>query len=315
MKILACTIIALLSVPVVSAVTVKEMLSQLSRRDSAPRSERFGAPRANVGMEFVDHDFVIPVAGNTPGNFGTHWKSEVVISNFRSQRQRIAVSILEQGKNSGTSEPVILELPSFEEEGELAIVTEDFMGYLGKTGLASIVVQAVQSDGKTIDEGAIIDGYSRIWTLQPQDPAQPCAPAQRGTVSQGMMTVTPDSVTGHEFPAFAVGLKQDETYRTNVGIVNLSPNQVTWLVEVVARGRAGTTFKMTVPGNSMIQQPIPAGIYGVMSIIFSVDDASLAKTPGAIESQHTGDGALLWNAYASSVDNRSGDGWTRQAAP
>lgn len=317
-KILTGAIISFFSVSYVIAATSGEIQSQRPHRNAASQAQRLGGVTSQVGVELVDHDFVIPVAGNTPGGFGTHWKSEVVLSNYRSRAQRVRITFYPMADASDPNNPKALppsesiyELPPFESKGELGLVTEDFMGMFGKTGLAAVLVEAIDSTGKPQTD-AYIDGYSRIWTLQPEgDPSQPCSPAQRGTVSQGMMTVTPDSIVGHEYPGFAVGLRQDDTYRTNVGIVNLAPRQVSWIVEVIGT-RASTTFKMTVPAKSMLQRAIPAGNYGTMSIAFNVDDTSLAS--GDIASQHTGDSDLLWNAYASSVDNRSGDGWTRQAS-
>jgi hypothetical protein len=250
-----------------------------------------------VAQDQVGTAFLLPAVGSTPGAFGTYFRSEVVISNYRTTRQRIRITFLEQGVTNSGQQPIIRELPSYGENGQLALVTEDFVQSLGKSGLGAALVEAVDGEGN-LDSNALIDGFSRIWTSQP--PSDGCASPQ-GTTSQTMFAVPPTSLVGDEFSGFAVGLRHDENFRTNVGVVNLSSEEHAWTVEIEGT-RGGTEVVVRVPAMSMQQVAVPAGFYGNLAAVFTLDDA------------HSNHSNVRWAAYASSTDNRTGDGWVRQAS-
>lgn len=254
--------------------------------------------RPKSDVLFVDQvasAFVIPVVGSTAGIGGTFFKSEIVLSNYRSNiPQRIAVTFLPLGAASAPTRTVF-ELPAFENNGDLGLVSEDFLNArMGLGGLGALLVEGIDSNGNP-DPTAQIDGFARVWTLQP--PSAGC-PNPSGTVSQTMLPVPTNHLVGAQFPAFALGLRQDENFRTNVGIVNLSESSRTWTVEVVGT-RGSISFPVVVPANSLIQTPVPSGTYGNVSITFTL------TTPSSSE--------VRWTGYGTSVDNRTGDGWLRNA--
>jgi hypothetical protein len=281
------------------AETVAEALANLPSPPAKSATLQLQATGRRARPNIIYQDpvgtaFVIPVVGSAPGKFGTFFHSEVVMSNYKNAAQRLAISVLRQGIASGGDPVIIRELPSYEANGDLGLVEEDFLASLGKDGLAAIVVQGVDIDGKP-DSTARIDGFSRIWTLQPQSTG---CPKPDGTVSQSLLTVPPNSITGTQYSGFVVGLRQDENFRTNVGIVNMSPDAHTWEVDITGT-RGDTVFTVSVPAQSMNQFAIPDAIYGTIAVTFTA----------------TGSGNdYRWAAYASSVDNRTGDGWTREAS-
>ena len=59
--------------------------------------------------------------------------------------------------------------------------------------------------------------------------------------------------------------------------------------------RATNETTVTVPAYGMVQQSIPAGDYGALSVIFDITDSAGAS--------------IAWVGYASSTDNITGDGW------
>jgi len=258
-------------------------------------AHRVGVRPNIVAADSVGPAFLLPVIGSTPGAFGTFFRSEAVISNFRNAAQRIAISVLKQGVSSGSDPVIIRELKSYEDGGDLGLVEQDFLQSLGKSGLAAVFVQAVDSDGKA-DPNGLIDGFTRVWTNQP--PAEGC-PNPQGTVSQSLFAVPPDSLSGSQFSGFAIGLRQDENFRTNAGIVNFSSATQAWTVSVFGT-RGSTSFRISVPAFSMQQTSLPPGIYGNLELTFTADPSSVAD--------------FRWAAYGSSVDNRSADGWVRQAS-
>lgn len=150
---------------------------------------------------------------------------------------------------------------------------------LGKSGLGSVVVIAVDSGGN-IDKSASIDGFSRIYTTQP---------STNGSMSQDFPAV---DVQDDLATSYAYGLRQDADFRTNVGLVNLygDPQQFTVRVGGIF---GSTTFTVSVQPYSMDQVALPSGTWG---------DLSLQVSSGATNFN-------WWTAYGSTVDNRTGDGW------
>jgi hypothetical protein len=126
---------------------------------------------------------------------------------------------------------------------------------------------------------------SRIWT-----PEQ----GSSGTQSQSLPSVaTSDIATGFYS---ILGARREVRYRTNVGIVNLSTSTQTY--QVAAAGSFGTeTHAATVPAMSMTL----FGITGASSTIpLQINVVNVGAPPRS----------TFWVAYASSVDNVTGDAWT-----
>src|SRR2546428_3114337 len=167
-----------------------------------------GRIRANVvSNDSPDFAFVIPVAGNIAGANGTFFHSDLSIANRRSVAQVISVAFLRRNTNSGSDTLTTMSLPA-------SSVTDidDFVGTrLGKTDLGAILVVGQTAAGG-IGSSALLDGFSRIWTPQP---------GSTGTVSQSLSSIPVNDVIAD---SFALGLKQDSRFRTNVGVVNTSGN-------------------------------------------------------------------------------------------
>ena len=274
------------------ALTVIPVIA-MAQQGAGPRPSR---PTPNVlFLDQVSNEFLIPVVGNTPGLNGTYFRSDVMISNFRSAPQRIAVYVIERGR-SGFSNPFFFDLPAFESGGDLGIISTDFLGsQLNRSGLASLVVQAVTSSG-TLDPAGKIDGTSRVWTPVPGSNVND---ESAGTASQSLLSVPTNHLNNSNFSAFVMGMKQDDNFRINVGIVNLSPINHLWRIDIFGT-RSQATMNLSVAANSMDQVAIPAGNYGNAVVTFTLIDPNPPAN-------------TRWTAYASSVDNRTGDAWTRNA--
>ncbi|HET7433660.1 MAG TPA: hypothetical protein VFN10_02990 [Thermoanaerobaculia bacterium] len=224
---------------------------------------------------------VIPAAGNVQGANGTFFRSDVTLVNYDTAPQDVVAFWIPQG-SADNSNPDGVQLTL--EAGEF-VTFGDFVGtVLNKQGLGSIVIIPVAQND--IDFDGAIDGFSRIWTPQP---------SSTGTVSQPFPGVDPDSFYYHDVAA-AIGLRQDSGFRTNYGIVNLDDVPHTFTVQVVGE-HAQQQISVTVPGPGMTQTSIPAGDYGTLAVVFTVDDIQAS-----------------WTAYASSTDNITGDGWVSIAA-
>jgi hypothetical protein len=227
-----------------------------------------------IGVDWETNAFVFPAAGSVAGNFGTFFRSDVTLANRRSTNQIISIAWIARGANNGAGTVSKFTLPA-----NTTTIESDFVArILGKSGLGSILVVAVDAAGN-VDTSASIDGFSRIWTNQP---------GSAGTVSQDFAPVeTQDSLA----TSYGYGLRQDEQYRTNVGLVNLYGTPQTFTIAVVGF-RNSTSFTQVVQPYSMEQVALPAGIYG---------DLYLRINSGA--------NLNWWTAYGTSVDNITGDGW------
>lgn len=227
-----------------------------------------------IDVDWETYAFIIPAAGSLAGANGTYFRSDVTLSNVRSVPQIISVAWVARGMNNG-EEPV----QSFTLAANTTFVERDFVAtILGKSGLGSVVVIARDAAGG-IDTNARIDGFSRIWTPQPN---------ASGTVSQAFAPVGfQDSLA----TSYGYGLRHDHQYRTNVGMVNLYETPQTFTIAVIGT-EASRTFTVNVQPYSMEQVGVPAGNYG---------DLFLRISSGA--------NFNWWSAYGTSVDNITGDGW------
>ena len=248
----------------------------------APRLLKNGVRPNVIEYETADSAFIIPAAGSVQGSNGTFFRSDLTIGNFNGNDQNIGVGWLASGQDNSAAPLTFFIVPK-----NSISVYNDFVGQqLHKSGLGALLVVAYDSTGKTIDSEAFIDGFSRIWTPQP---------GSAGTVSQSFPAVSVlDS--SDNFTAFALGLRLDSNYRTNAGIVNLDTVSHTWTVTSI---NTGASMQITVPPFSMSQPGVPANFgsqAGNLSLTYDVNAVN-----------------FFWSAYASSVDNTTGDGWVSRA--
>jgi len=236
-----------------------------------------------IEYETADSAFLIPAAGSVPGSNGTFFKSDLTIGNFNNTTQNLGVGFLITGKDNSAAPLTFFTIPA-----NSIVSLNDFVGTTLKTsGLGALLVIAFDAAGQEQDDMAFIDGFSRIWTPQP---------GSAGTVSQSFPSVSLFDAAD-DFTAFALGLRQDASYRTNVGVVNLDTAAHTWTVKSL--NNTGKSFTMTVPPFSLAQTGVPAdfgGTGGNLSVTFDVSATD-----------------IFWSAYASSVDNVTGDGWVSRA--
>jgi hypothetical protein len=248
--------------------TVATLMERFYREKSRPQV-------SIIAVDWEDSQFIIPAAGSLQGNQGTYYRSDVTIANRRSQTQRIAVLWIAQGVNNGSR-----AVQYFNIAANTTVFQADFVATsLNTSGLGSVVVIGVDAAGNP-DLNASLDGFSRIWTPQPNS---------TGTVSQEFAAVDyEDSLA----TSYGYGLRQDPQYRTNIGFVNLASTPNTYTTAIVGTG-GSTTFTQDVLPYSMQQRGVPAGNWGNFYVRVSSAPSNLN----------------WWSAYASSTDNITGDGW------
>ena len=229
---------------------------------------------------------ILPAVGTVRGSGGAVFRTDLTLSNGRSIGQDVIVAWLAGGNPGGSANPsFLITLPPFSDDGGGTLTVADIAGELRLEGLGSMVVIAVDAEGN-VDRGADIDAVARIRS------ASPCG---RGSVSQSLAAVALHALDiTHR--GRVLGLRHDTTYRTNVGVINLSEVHREFTV-VVDGERRDERFVMVVPPFSPLQAAIPDGNYGPLALTV------LAGSGGP------------WLAYGSTVDNGSGDAWASVSTP
>jgi hypothetical protein len=249
-----------------------EAATGLSARDKSVRPNGVGDMRS---MRLL----LIPAAGAVRGARGEFFRSDVtLISNNTTDHQHVLVLWLQNGVD--TDDPPAIELTL---DPETYYTFTDFVGTQmdRENELGSLFFVPIADDGDIDFAGASLDGFSRIWTNQPN---------ATGTVSQPFEAVDPFSFYVFE-TASIMGLRHDAQYRTNFGISNVDDVPHTFVVRFL--GDTATNERtVVVPAGGMIHQGIPSGTYGNLVIEVSVDDP-----------------VAPWVAYGTSQDNITGDGW------
>ncbi len=266
-----------------------EIARQLVEQLRSGRVDRDGDRTLAVINNSSARSVLIPAAGSVRGGGNTFFRSDITMVNYNTTAQDVAVIWMPNGGSAVTFKTTFPgDRPPFTQQ--------DFVGtLLQQSGLGSLLFIPITASGQ-VDTNGAIDVFSRIWTPQPN---------ATGTVSQPFSGVDPDHLSG-DFESIVMGLRQDASYRTNFGIVNLSNQTLSFTVtvfpEVVAPGTQLTEVHVTLPALSMTQQGLPAGSYSTpINLLVQVDNNVPSST-------------LHWSAYASSTDNITGDGWVSIAA-
>jgi hypothetical protein len=227
------------------------------------------------------HSLVIPVAGDVIGVGGTRFRTDVVVANLRNQQQRVRVDWLPRDPATARlTEFTVLEAHSIR-------VINDFVEFaFGVQGIGALVLTAVNASDEP-DLMGELDAFARIWSVMP---------GVAGTQSQSLPAVYAAQLiqsTSAVPNAVLVGMKQDAEHRTNVGIVNLDNDERSFVVTVTGNQGSPATVTVTVPGRSLNQFPLPAGVFGDLAVNIS----------------QIGGGDGLWTAYGSTINNASSDAW------
>jgi hypothetical protein len=260
------------------SMTVRDLVTSLrvAREDKRTVSSSSGVRPQIVSVDWTKESFIIPVVGSLQGSNGTFFRSDVTIANRGSVAQIVSVGFLQRGVNNGSASVQNFSIPANTTSFE-----SDFVGrILGKSGVLGTLLVVARTSTGAIDTAAQIDGFSRIWTPQP---------GSAGTVSQAFESI---DLQDNLATSYGYGLRQDEAFRTNVGLVNFYDTPNTFTVNIIGI-RGNGSFVTTVQPYSMEQPSFPSGIYG---------DCYIRITSGVSNFN-------WWSAYGTSVDNVTGDGW------
>ena len=240
---------------------------------------------------------MIPVAGTVAGANGTRFQTDLTITNQTSGPEGILVDVYWLPRDlPGSGTPVKrLALAPWAVQFHEDFVTRT----LNLSGLGAIVLRAVHEDGSP-NLGGRIDAFARVWTP---------VPGRTGTVSQSVHASTlyfPQTDDLQPIPGRVYGLRQDASFRSNYGLVNMGTKRLAFTVAFITGNDASSvdrtiTERVVVEPQSMTHRAVPASAIGPLTLSITAHQERNISNPSAP--------LQPWAAYGSSVDNTTGDGW------
>lgn len=228
---------------------------------------------------------LIPIAGDAPGANGTHFRSDIQILNFRTEDQRVALRWYAQ---AGSGVPVTTRIITL--GARRFISSMNFVNsVLNQTGVGSIDVIGVDAEGN-FDPNALLHATSRIWTPMPT--------GQDGSMSQTFPAIIFSSHPNQRKTIF--GLHRTDEVRMNVGIANPGDSEQHFRITVLTQFQDPQVLEVTLPAFSMFQTNMPGTAEVTQILVENITGAGASTT---------------WQAWGSSIDNRTGDAWSQMAFP
>ncbi len=223
-------------------------------------------------------DLYVPAAAATAGSNGTYWSTTLWARNPNTTSVRLEGAFLAAGHDNSAAISAPSSLGVISAGGTLEVT--DVVTALGASGSGGLSLRAVEdASGNPPPQELNVVTY----TFTPN-------PSGGGNFGQGI----PAEEQGKDRLVRAPGVRRDESFRTNVGILNTSGETITVAIRIVAAdGSTAGSASWELPPYSQRQ-------VGVDKL-----GASVIRQ-GVAEFQRTA-GSGGFRAYLSRVDNVSGD--------
>lgn len=217
------------------------------------------------------NSYMLPSAAHLPGALGTFWRTDLYIQNpYTYQSLSVKVWFLPELTNNSSVQPRVFNIPA---GGQL--VLEDVVGtQFGATGKGALLVSTDNSD-------AFVHVAARTYT------------GASGTYGQAINGQLGANQAGQR--ALIAGVRNAAGYRANLGTVNCSNTTVEVQADVYDSAglfRGSRSFTLLPWSSEQVSVSSFAGE-------FRDGYVKLSSTPSS--------GNALWLAYASVVDNITGD--------
>jgi len=215
--------------------------------------------------------YAIPGAAHLSGSGGSYWKTDVSIVNpYDWKSISVVLSFYPEGRsNSGPSRQTTISVPP---SGHVT-VHDILWNRFGVTGKGHIIA--------TTRDGSYFSVSARTYT------------GSGGTFGQGILGQKHIGSAGTR--AVISGLRDDSSYRSNIGIVNATGSSVQFRVTAFDAGGASRGSKtLTVPSNSSSQLKLSSFSSSFSSGSVEIECLSYSQD-------------IQWVAYGSIVDNLSQD--------
>ena len=231
----------------------------------------------------INDTYVIPAAGNIAGAFGTQWRTRLSLFNPQSYALHISATLLPTGGGQGLT--AMIAVPS----NAVALYDNVLADVFQYQGGGALLVAAFAEDNPGIPDEAVSLSF-----LANSETYNNTSAGTFGQTIPGVFTGLQDYASD-QISAIAHGIRNSNTqaWRTNVGAVNLSRNNIIMRVTVYdVDGR--TILKdapFSIPPFGHFQDRLPVAV-DRGSIEFFVDDPTQE--------------AVVF-PYTSTIDQLSGD--------
>jgi len=237
----------------------------------------------------VNDTYIIPVAGSTPGAFGTRWKTQFSLFNPQRYELRVSITYLPTGGAQGTE--AIVRVPA----NAVAFSDDVIRELFNRTNSTGALLVATFPEDNPGVPNTVLDRSFLVITETYND-------SRDGTFGQtipGIWTGLQDFNTDG-ISAVAHGIRNiaRQGWRANIGAVNLGRSSVTMRVTVydVDGNTVARNVPFIIPPLAHFQDRLPVEI-DAGSIEFFIDDPK-ANDPAL---------AAVVFPYVSVIDQLSGD--------
>ncbi len=231
----------------------------------------------------INDTYVIPVAGNTPGAFGTRWMTSFSV--FNPQTYELKVSITFIPTLGGRGQEALIRVPA----NAVAFSNNVLSDVFNLSGGGALLVATFPEDNPGVTNDVISRAFLVTTNTFNNSPAGTFGQTVPG-VWAGLMDFATDGIS-----AVAHGIRNDsrQGWRANVGAVNLGRTSVTMRLNVYNNNGAvlARNTPFTIPPLAHMQDSLPVQV-DRGSVEFFVDDATKA--------------AVVF-PYISVIDQLSGD--------
>jgi len=214
--------------------------------------------------------YIIPAAAHLQGKKGTYWQTDVSIVNpYSWQSITVRVIYLPEGQDNSSATGQDFTLAPSANLTLPDVVSQTF----GAQGKGALLVYSMA--------GASFSVTARTFTGSPET---------YGQTENGRSLMNPGGAT-----SFITGVSDDGSFRTNVGAVNATGHSIT--LQITTHGANGSQYGST----QLTLMP-----WGMSQVALSSFSASFSNGYIKIRCVDT-DSDIQWVAYATPVDNYSGD--------
>jgi len=220
----------------------------------------------------------VPAAAAAQGFMGTYWSTTGWFASTIDTPLTLSGAFLPQNSDNTARVENLLELGTIEPHGYLEI--EDIVTLLGGAGATGALVLRAEASDPTEPE-ILFRGITYTFTPNPRG---------AGSYGQGLPAVA----SGRAVKVVIPGLYQNDQFRTNIGVLNTSPQTITLLLTIRgSRGEVVNGFMWSLPPYGHRQ--VPLANYGLTNLNGGTAVFSLTAGSGS------------FRAYASTVDEVTGD--------
>jgi hypothetical protein len=213
----------------------------------------------------VNDTYVIPVAGNTPGAFGTRWMTQFSV--FNPQSYELKVSITFVPTLGATGQEALIRVPA----NAVAFSNNVLSDVFNASGSGALLVATFPEDNPTVPNNVISRAFLVTTNTFNNSSSGTFGQTIPGTWT-GLMDFATDGIS-----AVAHGVRNlsRQGWRTNIGAVNLGRSSVTMRLNVfdIDGNTIARNVPFTIPPLAHMQDTLPVQV-DRGSIEFFVDDAS-----------------------------------------